>query len=109
MAVLVPATIGTAATIVIVAAAEPVSDPIAWLVNIGVAGVWLTMFIVGKVRTEKEVQSLQERLVAKDKIIEQKDTQIATLQTGLVEKAIPALVRSTQIIEDLAPLLGRKL
>lgn len=101
--------IAATATIIVIAATEPLNDPITWLTNIGVAGIWLIMFIIGKVRTEKEVASLEVRLAMKDKIIEQKDGQISSLQAGLVEKAIPALVRSTQILEQLAPLIDRKL
>lgn len=90
------------------AADQPLADPVGWLINLGVAGIWLIMFITGKVRPGKEVDGLEARLALKDKIIEAKDVQIASLQAGILEQAVPAIVRSTQIMERLAPYLNGK-
>lgn len=90
------------------AADQPLADPIGWLVNLGVAGIWLISFLTGKVRPGKEVESLEGRLAQKDKIIEAKDAQIASLQAGILEQAVPAIVRATQVMERLAPLLNGK-
>ena len=90
------------------AADQPLTDPVSWLINLGVAGIWLICFLTGKVRPGKEVDSLESRLAVKDKIIEQKDAQIASLQAGILEQAVPAIVRATQVMERLAPLLNGK-
>lgn len=87
---------------------QPLSDPVSWLINLGTAGVMLILFITGKVRSGKESESLEGRLAVKDRIIEQKDAQIAALQAGILEQAVPAIIRATQVIERLAPLLNGK-
>jgi hypothetical protein len=90
------------------AADQPLADPIAWLINLGVAGVWLIAFLTGKVRPGKEVESLEGRLAVKDKIIEQKDQQIAVLSASIMDQAVPAIVRATQVMERLAPFVNGK-
>jgi hypothetical protein len=93
---------------IIMLAADQLTGPVGWLFNLGVAGVWLIVLITGKQRSEKEVQSLEERLAIKDKIIEAKDAQIASLSAAAMEQAVPAIVRATQVMERLAPLLNGK-
>jgi len=90
------------------AADQPLADPVAWLINLGVAGIWLTAFLTGKVRPGKEVESLEARLALKDKIIEAKDTQIASLSAGMMDRAVPVIERATQVMERLAPLINGK-
>lgn len=87
------------------AAEQPLADPVGWLVNLGTAGVFLILFVTGRIRSGKDVESLEARLALKDKIIEAKDTQIASLMSGMLERAVPALERSTQVMERLAPFL----
>ena len=89
----------------ILAVDQPLSDPVGWLLNLGVAGVWLIAFLTGKVRPGKEVESLEGRLALKDKIIESKDAQIASLSASIMDQAVPTIVRATQVMERLAPLL----
>jgi hypothetical protein len=91
-----------------IAADQPLADPVAWLINLGVAGVWLIAFITGKVRPGKEVESLEARLAVKDTIIAQKDAQIASLSAGMMERAIPVVERATQVMERLVPFLNGK-
>jgi hypothetical protein len=94
---------------ILLAAEQPLADPVAWLINLGVAGIWLIAFLTGKIRPGKEVESLEARLAVKDKIIEQKDTQIAALSAGLMDRALPILERTTLILERVLPLLNGKL
>lgn len=91
-----------------IAVDQPLSDPVGWLLNLGVAGIWLVAFITGKVRPGKEVESLEARLQDKDKVIASKDAQIASLSASIMQQAVPAIVRATQVMERLAPLLDGK-
>jgi hypothetical protein len=80
-------------------------DPLTLLTNLGFPGVVILLLVVGKLRTEGEVKRLESEAARKDQIIAQKDETILKLQAGLVDQAIPALTRSTQVRERLAPLL----
>lgn len=98
---LLPASIGIAATAVIIASVEPANDPLTWLTNVGVAGIWLILFVAGRIRSEKEVKRLETELDKKDLIIQQKDEQLVKLQDSIIQQAIPALTRSTQALEHI--------
>lgn len=87
---------------------QPLADPVGWLVNLGTAGVWLLLFITGRIRSGKEVENLEARLAQKDRLIEAKDAQIASLSAGMMDKAIPVVERATQVLERLAPILNGK-
>jgi len=84
------------------------ADPIALLTSLGFPGVVIILFITGKLRWDGEVKRLVQELDKKDKIIEAKDIQLAKLQDGVVEQVIPALTRSSQIIEWFAANGGAK-
>lgn len=71
-----------------------VTDPLAWLVNLGVAGIVIVLLVTGKLRTGKEVEHLLAEIAAKDQVI-------AAFQQQLTGNTLPALARSTQVLEAI--------
>ena len=82
-------------------AAGSVNTPFTYLTGLGFPGVIIALFISGQIRLKSEVERLYAELSKKDDIIALKDKQIEALQQGIVEKAIPALTRSTQVLEAM--------
>jgi hypothetical protein len=83
-------------------AVEPsATDPVSLLTSLGFPGVVIILFITGKLRWDGEVKRLVQEIDKKDEIIRLKDEQISKLQSGIMDQAIPALTRSTQIMEQL--------
>lgn len=80
-------------------------DPTVLVSSAVTPAIVVLLLLLGKLRTEGEVKRLESESERKDGLIDQKDGQITTLQASLVDKAIPALVRSTLILESLSPLL----
>lgn len=69
-------------------------DPVAWLVNLGVAGIVIVLLVTGRLRTGKEVEHLLEEIAAKDQII-------SAFQAQLTGHTLPALARSAQVLEAI--------
>ena len=84
-------------------AATASTDPLAWLVNLGVAGVVIVLLVTGQLRTKAEVENLKEEIAAKDKVIE-------AFQLQLTGHTLPALAQSARVLEAIpggeAALLG---
>jgi hypothetical protein len=74
--------------------AAPVADPLAWLVNLGVAGIVIVLLVTGKLRTGKEVEHLLDEIAAKDQVI-------AAFQQQLTGTTLPALARQAQVLEAI--------
>ena len=77
-----------------IAATSAAEDPFTWLINLGVAGIVIVLLITGKLRTGKEVEYLLEEMAAKDELIK-------AFQTQLMGQTLPALTRSTQVLEAI--------
>lgn len=69
-------------------------DPIAWLVNYGVAGIVILLFVTGQIRTKAEVRSLERQIEAKDQAI-------SAFQAQLSTNTLPALARSAEVLETI--------
>jgi len=78
----------------LVQAANATDDPLAWLINLGVAGIVIILFVTGKLRSEKEVLYLLEQIEAKDQVI-------SAFQAQLTGHALPALAQSAQALEQI--------
>lgn len=63
------------------------------------------LLLLGKLRTEPEVKRLERENDNLRELVHEKDTQMLALQSGLVDKAIPALTRSTLVLETISPML----
>ena len=72
----------------------PTTDPLAWLINLGVAGIVIVLLVTGKLRTGKEVEHLLEEISAKDQVI-------TAFQQQLTGTTLPALERSTKVLEAI--------
>lgn len=81
------------------------TDPYAIVTSLGPVGFFLILLITGKLRTENELKRVEESLAKSQADSARKDEQIAALQASIMEQAIPSLVRSTMVMEKLAPLL----
>lgn len=68
------------------------TDPLTWLINLGVAGIVIVLLVTGQLRTKSEVLHLLDEIAAKDKVIE-------AVQTQLLSQTLPALANSTRVIE----------
>jgi hypothetical protein len=68
------------------------TDPLGWLVNIGVAGIVIILLVTGQLRTKSEVMHLLDEIAAKDKAID-------AIQNQIMSQALPALANSTRVIE----------
>ena len=71
-------------------------DPYSTIISLGPVGFILVLFLVGKIRTEGEVKRLEEE-------VRKKDERIEKLQDTIIDKAIPALVQSTDLLQRIAP------
>lgn len=70
------------------------SDPVAVLVNYGAIGIMLAMFVLGRLHSDRELNDLKE---INAKLLET----LTHLQTSLTNSTLPALTRSTQVLEAL--------
>lgn len=69
-------------------------DPIALLINYGVAGIVIVLFITGQIRTKSEVAGLEKQL-------KEKDDMIQAFTNQLSGNTLPALTRSAQVLEAI--------
>lgn len=69
-------------------------DPLAWLVNVGVAGIVIILFVTGQIRTKSEVLRLESELDRANKVID-------AIQQQLIGSTLPAMAKSTQVIENV--------
>lgn len=81
--------------------ASVTTDPMAWLINLGVAGVVIILLVTGRLRTKSEVDNLTKENERKDVLIDSKDAQIAALQDAIINKTIPAIAESARVLEVL--------
>lgn len=65
----------------------------------------IVLMLLGKLRTEPEVKRLESEVTQLRAQVREKDQQMLSLQGGLVDRAIPALTRSTLVLEALSPML----
>lgn len=79
---------------VVVLATANSSDPLTWLVNFGVAGIVIVLFVTGQIRTKAEVENLKSDIAAKDELIK-------AFQAQLMGHTLPALERSAQVLEAI--------
>lgn len=77
------------------------NDPFTYLTGLGFPGIIIALLLTGQLVPKGVIDRMSKDLDRKDEIIKAKDEQIAALQAGLVDKAIPALTRSTQVLERL--------
>jgi hypothetical protein len=83
------------------------TDPLTILFAYGPLGMLVAAFMFGWVHPASTVKRLEEQLHQKDEIIKVKDEQIITLQSGMTNEALPALIRSTDILDDFPDLERR--
>lgn len=74
------------------ATSSPTSDPLSWLINLGVAGIVIVLLVTGQLRTKSEVEHLLAEIEAKNKVID-------AVQVQLLSSTLPALANSTRVIE----------
>jgi hypothetical protein len=77
------------------------TDPFNWVTGLGFPGVIIALLITGQLRTKPEVERLIAENDRKDKLIEAKDTTIATMQSVLTKQTLPALLRSAEVLEAI--------
>jgi hypothetical protein len=77
------------------------SNPFAYLFNLGVLGVFTVLWILGKIVPENTVKNLMEQIRRKDEVIDAKDELIRELQNGVIHDALPALNKSTEAINQM--------
>lgn len=68
----------------------------------------VVLLLFGKLRTETELKRLEEEINGPNGYKEQirlKDEQLQLSLNGLLERVVPALTRSTLVLENLAPML----
>jgi hypothetical protein len=70
------------------------SDPLTWLVNLGVAGIVIVLLVTGQLRTKAEVSNLQAQIQSQAKLIE-------GFQTQLNNSTLPALTKFVQFAETI--------
>lgn len=70
------------------------SDPVAVLINYGAIGIMLAMFVLGRLHSDRELNDLKEQNA---KLLES----LTRLQSSLTTNTLPALTRSTQVLEAL--------
>lgn len=76
-------------------------DPLTYITGLGFPGVIIGLFAWGTLRTKGEVDRLIAENTRKDRLIDIKDRQIITMAGAISDKALPALTRSTEILESL--------
>lgn len=69
-------------------------DPVLILLNYGIAGVMLLLFTTGQIRTKSEVNDLRTTIHDQSRLIE-------AMRIQLTGQTLPALTRSTQVLEAL--------
>jgi hypothetical protein len=99
-------------------AAEPsaTNDPLAWLINLGVAGIVIVLLITGQLRTKSEVDRLERvnvdqkdsyekqltdkdrQLADKERQLDKRDVLIEALREQLTNRTIPALARVGDVV-----------
>lgn len=86
--------------LLIVLAATDSADPVAWLVNYGVAGIVILLLVTGQLRTKAEVAAIQK--IADDRLVDlrQKDEALGNLIAQL-SALLPQLARVGEIIEQM--------
>jgi hypothetical protein len=60
------------------------------------------LILTGKLRTDADWKRIAAESDRKDEIITEQHTQLMAVQAAMMEKAIPALVRSSQVLEDVS-------
>jgi len=70
------------------------ADPVAWLINYGVAGIVIALLVTGQLRTKSEVKGLESQIAAKDKVID-------AFQAQLTGHTLPALTQSARVLEAI--------
>lgn len=69
-------------------------DPIAILLNYGAIGIMLAMFVLGRLHSDRELNDLKEQNARLTEAL-------TALQSSLTTSTLPALTRSTQVLEAL--------
>jgi len=82
------------ALVLLVPLAETAGDPIAILVNYGAIGIMLAMFVLGRLHSDRELTDVKDQNA---KLVEA----LTSLQLSLTTSTLPALTRSTQVLEAL--------
>ena len=81
------------------------TDPLALLINYGLAGIIILLLVVGQLRTRAEVEAIKDASAREvsnlTQINAEQNRLIIALQHSLTGGALPAMARSTQILEAL--------
>lgn len=83
------------------------SDPVTYLLGFGPLGLIVAAFMFGWIYPSSTVKRLEAQLVQKDEIIQNKDLQIGTLQASIAKDSLPALIKSTTVLEGYPDLEKR--
>lgn len=83
------------------------SDPVTYLLGFGPLGLIVAAFMFGWIYPGSTVRRLEDQLEKKDEIIQTKDLQIGTLQASIAKDSLPALIKSTSILEGYPDLEKR--
>lgn len=94
--------VGGVSTTVADAAGGAGADPFTYLTGLGFPGIIIGLLLTGQLRTKTEVERLIAENEHKDGIITAKDNQIKELQVSIADKAIPALVESARVLQNLS-------
>jgi hypothetical protein len=78
------------------ATGEPIPGDLVQLLNYGFAGVMLTLFIWGKVHSDKDMQDLKD---TNEKLL----GALLNLQSSLGTQALPALNQAGQVLQQTLP------
>jgi hypothetical protein len=89
--------IAATAAQLVVAAADTASsfDPISLVTSTVTPGIVILLLVTGKLRTQSEVNRLEEEGARKDEIVEAQRQTIAAQHQALVDKVVPALTLAT--------------
>lgn len=90
------------------------TDPVAWLVNAGVAGVVVALIALGILRTKWEVGSIEkahgEQVATMQKVLDErgaqilaKDIALQALYTQLTQHTLPQMADTARLVQDLPP------
>lgn len=94
--------------VVLTVLASQTPDPATWLLNYGVAGVVITLLVLGRLRTKSEVDGLKEQIVQLHTDLNAERAANAALMNQMTNHTLPQMAALADVLDRVPSVVAKQ-